>query len=162
MIFVRFFSKLIHTWIPYIFQIGFIGIQCVLIFIVVMEILFQDFQDNNTWFQLNQDQLFEKIQFPNFLLNWLVHFFEGVRPKHPPLREARAKVWSVGREGRRKDRRDKRGQSPFGTCHHVIYSAGSPSGRGLLAHDGHPSGRFGSRPFSTCRRVGIWMAFLYL
>lgn len=94
----------------------------------------------------------------------LFFFFspQGIRPKHPPLREARAKVRGVRGEGRGKDRRDKRGQSPFGARHHVIHSASGPSGRGLLAHDGHPSGRFGSRPFSTRRRVSIGMAFLYL
>lgn len=113
--------------------------------------------------------LFEKIQLPNFLFKiesicsrFFSFFLEGIRPKHPPLREARAKVRGVRGEGRGKDRRDKRGQSPFGAFHHVIHSASGPSGRGLLAHDGHPSGRFGSRPFSTRRRVSIGIAFLYL
>lgn len=115
--------------------------------------------------------LFEKIQLPDFLFKvelicsrFFFFFFspQGIRPKHPPLREARAKVRGVRGEGRGKDRRDKRGQSPFGARHHVIHSASGPSGRGLLAHDGHPSGRFGSRPFSTRRRVSIGMAFLYL
>lgn len=38
-----------------------------------MEILFQDFQDNNTWFQLNQDQLFSK-RF-NFLIFFWIDLF---------------------------------------------------------------------------------------
>lgn len=155
-----FWTKVIpYTWIPYFFffldRFYKLGIQSVWIIIVVVIYY----------------SLFEKIQLPDFLFKvelicsrFFFFFFspQGIRPKHPPLREARAKVRGVRGEGRGKDRRDKRGQSPFGARHHVIHSASGPSGRGLLAHDGHPSGRFGSRPFSTRRRVSIGMAFLYL